>query len=210
MDTVQQVHIGVLALPVGRDRHRILAGLEEGDALAAEVDRGGGVDLRVDTGAQRRQLQELASVQRKFGDLLGSDDMPEGGVVGLQRDGIRGDLHRLGHLPYRHRDVHARYLIHLQHDAGHGRSLHAGRFHFDGIGGWLQEDERVVAAGAGRRVALEAGLGIRQSDGRTRDDRAGRVLYGAGDGPGRSLSVQAGSRNERRHDASCEEGNQSP
>ena len=159
---------------------------------------------RSDTGLQQPELREVASVQGQIDQLAPGDDGAERVARGVYQPLLAGDGHRLGDVLQAHRRVDADDLA----DAHLNRLLHQTRelrrFDRQGIAADGQEQQPVIAVGAGGGLADEprvevscrdarAGKGRRRRVGDRAFDGAGGILRRGGDG-----DQAEGNRGEQR------------
>jgi hypothetical protein len=157
---------------------------------AARVQR-----RQADARGPERERRILPPVERNGGDLVCGDDLAPLARVGIEQRYRRGHLHLLGELPDRHLHVDTESRAHLHDDVvnrGNGQSrLLRGEDVETGPDG----EEFVDAFTVGLTRDGDAGLGVRQRDGRCgnggaegvshrADDRGRLELCGSGCGEG--------------------------
>src|SRR6266478_2268675 len=104
-----------------------------------------GVCLRRSSGTERRKLREIAPIQRELRNLLGGNDLAEGGIRGLHCHFVCYDFNRGTHGGGGQNEIQFALLIHLQFYILALHRREALEFHPDRIDGYRQQADDVVA-----------------------------------------------------------------
>ena len=150
-------------------------------APSEDVDPGGalhGLPLRHDTRSKSDQVQHVAAVERRLGDLAGLDDLAKRGCLRLQQRRAGNDLNNLGDFSdFQHR-VDADARIDLDRDWLLRELLEAIRASFQAVLARNQVHEAIQAGRFRLLHALFAGSEARHGDARSRNHGPCRVLNG--------------------------------
>ena len=150
-------------------------------APGEDVDPGGTLHrlpLRHDTRGESDQVQHVAPVERRLGDLAGLDDLAERGCLRLQQRRAGNDLDDFGHFSDLQHRVDADARVDLDRDRLLRELLEAVRACFQAVLARNEVDEAIQAGRFGLLHALFAGGETRHGDARSRNHGTCRVLYG--------------------------------
>src|SRR5438093_3918901 len=176
-----EIHVGILHAVQGevvelaalaRDRNVLLGALSPLPSNGLSGIR----EAVAYVGAHRDKLQEVASVQRHFHDLLVFDHCPDRRVLRGDESRRALDLDRLAHISNLEREVNTRGELDLQLDVILRYRAEAWQFHFHVVSARLQRGKVVNARLVTNSGADEVRGRIRHRDGDAGNDRARRVM----------------------------------
>lgn len=144
-------------------------------AVSAAGEKAVGVGLGGSASGKSGELNEIAAVERKLGNFLGSDDLPERGIGSFDGDGGGIDFHSRGNRRWRERKVQFARFIDLQTQVPVFDGLKTLKFDAERVDGNGKQGDEVVTSVIGFRFARDTG-GLRDGgDRRAGDGRAGFV-----------------------------------
>jgi hypothetical protein len=148
---------------------------------------------RADAGHQRRELQEVASVERQLADLIARDQTGDVAANRLHVHGIGRDRHGLGNVAGRELEIDRAILGDVERDIGAHRGLEAGKRQVDAVRADRELREQVRAIGAGRGAAGQPRALLLGGDGHPRKHAFGGVPNGAAERGSRPLRQRGSS-----------------
>ena len=125
INTVIKKVIVAFAVTVGKD---LVAGAAVVRARAAHDGSGGGFSHAIYSGTERRQLDEVAAIQRQLVHQLPVDHRSHRRRLGFQERRMASHVYRFSRLTYLKRQVHTSLLVDLENYAGLLQLAEAGRF----------------------------------------------------------------------------------
>ena len=170
VDAVEHPVVLIGALAVRADRHAALA---RRHGARARRPFGG-------AGDEQAELNEVAPVQRQAAHLFLVDDLADRRGLGIDDRTLGDDVHGLGDVAEREREVDARDLIDVER---HGRlhdPLEAGQLGGHFIAADRHVGNEVVALVVADHLLPPAGIQVDGGDGGPGHDRAGAAGFGDG------------------------------
>ena len=146
----------VVVVPIEKPVGRIGAGAADGEregtasrdlAARAAIEKAAGIGFLGGTGGEGGELDEIAAVEGEIGNLLGGDDLAEGGIGGLDGNGSGSDFDACLNVGWRQIEVDFALFIDLQANIFDFAGLEAGVLRAHGEGADAQKRNYVVAAG---------------------------------------------------------------
>ena len=194
VDAVVQIVVGVLAVPV---HEQFGAGTQVVGARAAHDRAAHAAAGPRNSGRQRRELHEVAAVQRQLLNLPLLDDRPEDRRLGLEQRGPAHNLDGFAHQPHRQLQVDLGALVDLQLDARPLDLAKPRELDAQAVQPGRQRREAVRSAVASRGDAGDAGGFVGHGDGDARDDAAAGIANGSYQIGRRNLTASDGRRETR-------------
>ena len=158
-----------------------------------------GLPLRHDARGESDQVQHVAAVERRLGDLAGLDDLAERGCLRLQQRRAGNDLNDFGDFADFQHGVDADARLDLDRDRLLRELLEAFRARFQAVLARNQVHEAIQAGRFGLLRALFAGREARHGDARSRNHGTRRVLNGPDQAAVEGLAGRRASDKRQAH-----------